>query len=127
MSQDFVVLLRDVLLGCPGLCYFAEARALKDNVSCCAKAGALRHGTAAQDFAHHGQAARTLGDDTAVSAYLSTGLFQRGQNTHPVNPLMVHVACLSDLLPCFALSTDWITCIAQLTVAHKGQNSLVHN
>lgn len=127
VSQDFLVQLRVVLLGRPGLCFFVEARASRDHVSRCAKAGALRHGPAAQDLAHHGQAARALGDNAAVSADLSAGLLQRRQQAHPVHSMMVHVSCLSAPLPCFALSTDSVTCVARPTVAREGQNSAAHN
>lgn len=131
VSQDFFVLLCEVLLGRPGLfcccCrrrrLHVEARAPGDVVSGGAEAGALRHGAAAEDFADHGQAARALGDDAAVSADLGAGLLQRGQKAHPVHSVMVHVACLlaPTELPCFDLSTDWVTWATQPTVAREGQ------
>ena len=109
VSQNLLVQLWVVLVGCPWLCCcccFVKTRALRENVSRCAKAGALRHGPAAEDLTHHGQTARTLGDNAAVSAYLSAGLLQGRQQAHPVHSVMVHVACLSELLPCFA-SVKW--------------------
>lgn len=94
MSQDLFVLLSEPGLGCPRLLTPAEARALRD-VSGCPEARALRHGPAAEDFAHHGQTARALGDNAAVPAYLGAGLLQRRQKAHPVHSVLVHFCPVS--------------------------------
>lgn len=92
LSQDFLVLLGELRLGRSRLFSLAETRALRD-VSGGTEARALRHGPATEELAHHGQTARTLGNNAAVSAYLGAGLLQRRQKAHPVHSVLVHLAC----------------------------------
>lgn len=117
MSQDFLVLLGELRLGRSRLFSLAETRALRD-VSGGAEARALRHGPAAEELAHHGQTARTLGNNAAVSAYLGAGLLQRRQKAHPVHSVLVHLAVHG---PCFAWSTDAVTWVTP-TATRDGQN-----
>lgn len=117
LSQDFLVLLGELRLGRSRLFSLAETRALRD-VSGGAEARALRHGPATEELAHHGQTARTLGNNAAVSAYLGAGLLQRRQKAHPVHSVLVHLAVHG---PCFAWSTDAVTWVTP-TATRDGQN-----
>lgn len=113
LSHGFLVLLGELRLGSPRL--LSRARALRD-VSGGSEARALRHGPATEDFAHHGQAARTLGNNAAVSAYLGAGLLQRRQKAHPVHSVLVHLAVHGRVLPA------QLTQSRGPTVAREGQN-----